>query len=180
MTMQTTPESKPMVTFVDAVKMAFRKYADFEGRSTRAEYWWRLLFISIASIVFSTIDSFVGSLRGWSSYGPFEAIFTLATLMPGLAVTARRLHDFGKTGWWQLAWYAIPLMAWITTLVLFVIAIAIAFSVVPDLDVNIWDFDSDDIGWTAGLAFLQAIVMFVIALVVTLAVVVWAIVWTVR
>ena len=110
MTTQTTPENKPMVTFVDAVKMAFRKYADFEGRSTRAEYWWWLLFTSIASIVCSIIDSFVGSLRGWSSYGPFEAIFTLATLLPGLAVAARRLHDFGKTGWWLLVWYAIPLM----------------------------------------------------------------------
>ena len=83
MTTQTTPESKPRVTFVDAVKMAFRKYADFEGRSTRAEYWWRLLFTSIAGIVCSIIDSFVGSLRGGSSYGPFEALFTLATLMPG-------------------------------------------------------------------------------------------------
>ena len=176
MTTNPTPESKPMVTFFDAVKMAFRKYAVFRGRSTRAEYWWWVLFTTLVSIGCSAIDGLLGSFDGWDSYGLFEGIFALATLLPGLAVTARRLHDIGRTGWWQLAWYAIPFVVWIATFVLFVIALAAAFSVTPGLDMTTWNFDSDDVGWPV----VAAIIMSGIALAVTLAVIVWAIVWMVR
>ena len=177
MTTNPTPESKPMVTFFDAVKMAFRRYAVFRGRSTRAEYWWWVLFTTLVSIGCSAIDGLLGSFNGWDSYGLFEGIFALATLLPGLAVTARRLHDIGRTGWWQLAWYALPIIAWIIIAGLFFIAIAIVSSISGDIDA--WDFDSKD--FVGGIAaFITAIIAFVIGLLVTLAVIVWAIVWMVR
>ena len=101
----TTSTTNPMVPPVEAVVQGFRKYADFGGRATRAEFWWWVLFIVIGSTVLSVIDS----LTGWGS--SLETLFGLATLLPTLAVTARRLHDIGKTGWWQLGWYAINLTA---------------------------------------------------------------------
>ena len=126
------------------------------------------------------VDSLIGAIEGWS-HGPLETLFTLATLLPSLAVTARRLHDIGKTGWWQLAWLVIPLVAWITSGIMFLIGIAIAFGK-TDASGG-WSFDDDDIVWeNAGqaLAFLPAAIMILAALLITLAVIVWAVVWTVR
>ena len=160
------PESKPMITFIEAVKVAFRKYADFTGRATRAEYWWWVLFSFLASIGFATIDGFIASLIGWQGSGPFQALFGLATLLPGLAVTARRLHDIGKSGWWQLAWWS-PLLAWITTAVLWAIAVALFLA------------NEGELTWEA-LVFLPAIIATIAALLVTLAVIIWLIVWMVR
>lgn len=69
---------------VDAVKACFRKYADFEGRATRSEYWWFFLAMVLGSAV-----TFVIGYRLYVS-------FSLITLMPTIAVGARRLHD---TNW---------------------------------------------------------------------------------
>lgn len=82
---------------VDAVKSVFTKYADFKGRSRRSEYWWFCLCNMIISGVLSTLAQKVG--------GPcaaLSAIYSLAVLVPSLAVLARRLHDIGKSGWWML------------------------------------------------------------------------------
>jgi uncharacterized membrane protein YhaH (DUF805 family) len=75
---------------VDAVKACFSKYADFSGRATRTEYWWFFLAILLGSAIASLI-----SLRVY-------ALFSLATLLPIIAVGARRLHDTNRSGWWQL------------------------------------------------------------------------------
>ena len=166
MAMPVTPAAKPMVTFVEAVKVAFRKYADFTGRATRAEYWWWVLFSVLAGVAFGSIDGFIASLTGWKGASPFQTIFGLATLLPSLAVTSRRLHDIGKSGWWQLAWWS-PLLAWITTGVLWAIAVGV-----------VWAREGE-IGWDV-LIFLPAIVATIASLLVTLAVVIWLIVWMVR
>ncbi|HTS07845.1 MAG TPA: DUF805 domain-containing protein [Candidatus Eisenbacteria bacterium] len=75
---------------VDAVKTCFAKYADFEGRATRSEYWWFFVAVLIASAIGSAIG-----LRAYS-------LISLVTLLPLLAVGARRLHDTNRSGWWQL------------------------------------------------------------------------------
>jgi uncharacterized membrane protein YhaH (DUF805 family) len=75
---------------VDAVKACFRKYGDFEGRATRAEYWWFFLAVLLASATASVI-----SIRLYS-------LVTLVTFLPLIAVGARRLHDVNRAGWWQL------------------------------------------------------------------------------
>jgi uncharacterized membrane protein YhaH (DUF805 family) len=75
---------------VDAVKACLAKYADFNGRATRTEYWCFFLAVLLGSAVASLI-----ALRVY-------ALFSLVTLLPMIAVGARRLHDTNRSGWWQL------------------------------------------------------------------------------
>lgn len=82
------------------------KYADFSGRAPRPEYWWYILGLVIAGVVLSIVESILG-LRGmvFGVYGPLTCLLMLATIVPSLAVGARRLHDTNRSGWWQLlAW----------------------------------------------------------------------------
>jgi len=91
------------MTFVDAVKTCFTKYADFNGRAARSEYWWYTLFIIIASVLLSNVSDTVSLLFG------------LATLLPSIAVAARRLHDTNRSGWLQLL-ALIPILGWLVLL----------------------------------------------------------------
>ena len=79
------------------------KYADFSGRAPRAEYWWYALGLIIAFIVLSIIESITG-LKGmvFGFYGPLTSLLWLATIVPGIAVGVRRLHDTNRSAWWLL------------------------------------------------------------------------------
>ena len=103
--------------FQTAVRTCFRKYADFSGRARRSEYWWFVLFLFIANAVLGLIDS---AIFGFSDpgVGLLAPLFSLATLLPSLAVGARRLHDIGRSGWWLLL-ALIPLIGFIILLVWF-------------------------------------------------------------
>ena len=86
-----------------------RQYADFSGRARRTEFWMFVLFNAIALIILTILDNLLGlsssSMGGGSIYvsgGILTAIYQLAVLIPSLAVGARRLHDTGRSGWWQL------------------------------------------------------------------------------
>ena len=79
-----------------AVKTCFAKYVDWNGRAQRSEYWWWVLFVIIVSIVLTIID--IAVLRGQL----LSSLWSLATLLPGLFVGVRRLHDLDKSGWWWL------------------------------------------------------------------------------
>lgn len=112
---------------MNEVLSVYRRYAQFEGRSGRREYWIYLLFYLVACAVLSIIDNMIfGASRsitggpGWSVSGGFQpltSIFSVISLVPGIAVTVRRLHDTGKSGWWALVGL-IPLIGWIWVLVL--------------------------------------------------------------
>lgn len=91
-------------TFVDAIKICFNKYADFNGCASRPEFWWWILFTFIATAVFGSISARLSSA------------FSLVTLLPGIAVTARRLHDTDRSGWLQLLWL-IPIVGWILLII---------------------------------------------------------------
>ncbi len=80
--------------------MPLRKYAQFRGRSRRAEYWWFTLAYVILLIVVSGID--MVALNAAPAAGPLYYLFVLATLVPSLAVGVRRLHDTNRSGWWIL------------------------------------------------------------------------------
>ena len=94
----------PRVSFVDAVKLFFTRYADFNGRSRRSEFWWASLATSIISSVLAT------------AIPNFAWIWSLVILVPGVAVSIRRLHDIGKSGWWYLINF-VPLVGQIIFLV---------------------------------------------------------------
>ena len=92
--------------FQTSVKTCFKKYADFSGRALRSEFWWFVLFSLLGGIVTTIIDVMI---LGYSieSYGPANIIFTVVLILPGIAVTARRLHDVNRSGWWQLIYFTI-------------------------------------------------------------------------
>ena len=71
-----------------------RKYAVFDGRARRREFWMFTLINVIIEIVLSIL------FRGWLSVIP--SLYSLAVFIPTIAVAARRLHDIGRSGWWQL------------------------------------------------------------------------------
>ncbi len=94
--------------FVDVLK----RYAVFTGRARRAEYWYFTLFSIIVSIVLSIISEIIGD-----SKNIIGSLYSLAVLLPGIAVGIRRLHDIGKSGWWMLINF-IPIAGWIWFIVL--------------------------------------------------------------
>jgi len=85
------------VNFSEAIKVCFRKYADFSGRASRPEFWWFVLFQVLVLLVAGMLGKFIY----------FVAVAAL--FLPGIAVGARRLHDIGKSGWFQLV-YLVPLI----------------------------------------------------------------------
>ncbi len=76
---------------------ALKKYAIFNGRSRRLEYWTFTLISGLIVAGLSVADASMGN------YPPFlSAIYGLAVLIPAIAVTVRRLHDTDRSGWWLL------------------------------------------------------------------------------
>jgi uncharacterized membrane protein YhaH (DUF805 family) len=94
-----------------------KKYADFSGRARRKEYWMFFLFYIIFAFVASILDSLLGLDFGDGMYGVIYLLYSLALLLPYLAVGVRRLHDIGKSGWWLFIAF-IPLAGAIWLIVL--------------------------------------------------------------
>ena len=103
------------MNFSDSVATCLKKYVDFNGRALRSEYWWFVVFqivvgfgIGLASGLFALSEATAKGLSG---------LFSLAMLLPSLAVAARRLHDVNRSGWWQLIAFTIigliPLLYWL-------------------------------------------------------------------
>lgn len=96
-----------------------KKYAVFTGRARRKEYWLFVLFHVIIVLVLNSIEGATGLgalQRGW---GPLVTLYSLAVLIPGLAVSVRRLHDTDRSGWWLLV-SLVPLLGVIVLLVFMV------------------------------------------------------------
>ena len=85
--------------FLDALK---NKYATFEGRARRKEYWFYVLFYVLSIIVLAIVDNATGTLNEEVGLGLLSGLFVVATFVPTLAVTVRRLHDTDRSGWWVL------------------------------------------------------------------------------
>ena len=94
-----------------------KNYAGFSGRARRKEYWMFTLFNIIFAIVAMILDNVLGIAMAEIGYGPLYGLYALAMLIPGLAVSVRRLHDVGKSGWMLLI-ALIPLIGAIWLLVL--------------------------------------------------------------
>ncbi len=79
---------------------ALKKYAVFDGRARRKEYWMFTLFYIIFFIVAMVLDVLLGTDSGDLGFISISGLYMLALLLPSWAVTVRRLHDVGKSGWW--------------------------------------------------------------------------------
>lgn len=109
------------MNMLQSIGTCFRKYAQFSGRASRSEFWWFLLFQFAGDTLFEYFDIQVFSIFGTNgeidnllegvmsflglSNGLFGTVFGVFVLIPGLAVTSRRLHDIDMSGWWQLVPY---------------------------------------------------------------------------
>ena len=81
----------------------YRKYATFTGRARRAEYWWYTLFNFIIYAVLVAVGIALSGADGTNAVlGAVIGVYVLAVFLPTIAVTCRRLHDAGLSGWWQL------------------------------------------------------------------------------
>ena len=110
--------------------MPLRRYAQFSGRARRLEFWLWSLLVLVAMIVATYLDinlglggSATGTQEGASlsfnvNLGPLGIVLLLATLIPNLAVSARRLHDIDKSGWMLLLWL-VPIVGWAILLYLY-------------------------------------------------------------
>ena len=78
------------MNFTTAVQTCLKKYVDFSGRASRSEYWYFALAYFIVMLITGMISETLSS------------ILALGVMLPSLAVATRRLHDIGKSGWWQL------------------------------------------------------------------------------
>lgn len=98
-----------MKYFLDALS----KYADFTGRARRTEFWMFTLIYIVLSIGVSLLDVMLGA-------GFLAILFALAMLVPTISITARRLHDTGRSGWWQLL-NLIPLIGGIILIIFLIL-----------------------------------------------------------
>ncbi len=81
---------------------AMKQYATFGGRAQRAEYWYFVLFYALGIILLSFVDAATGTFNKEAGIGLLSALFIFAHLIPSIAVSIRRLHDIGRSGWWYL------------------------------------------------------------------------------
>lgn len=100
------------MNFNEAVVSGFHRYFDFQTRSSRSEYWWWFLFAIIVSIGSTILDELL-----FGGMVIIDLISSLALLIPGIAVSVRRLHDVNRSGWWILSAFTVigmifPLFYW--------------------------------------------------------------------
>lgn len=117
---------KPSMSLGESLTSVFNKYATFTGRARRSEYWWFTVCYYALGFIFNIaqLGMYVQLMSGELSYNnPSYTIMLMASVviglglfLPALAVTVRRLHDIGKSGW-NLLWSLIPIVGVIIVLV---------------------------------------------------------------
>ncbi|MGN6424154.1 MAG: DUF805 domain-containing protein [Asticcacaulis sp.] len=105
------------MSFVEAIKSGFKNYVNFQGRATRSEYWWWVLFEILLTCVPGALIGLGGESDALASIGGLlYIVIGLGLLLPSLSVYIRRLHDTDHSGWWLLLGF-IPLIGGIVLLV---------------------------------------------------------------
>ena len=92
------------MTFQESIEKCLKNYANFNGRASRSEYWWFILFGVLVSLGATIIDTIIDSS---GNFVLFNSIASLALIIPQLSAGCRRLHDTGKSGWWQLLYITV-------------------------------------------------------------------------
>lgn len=136
----TTGTYNGQVSFMQAVVLFFKNYTNFVGRSTRSEYWWVILFQILVYVVWGILTAIFTSIVGVIDYtgslatgltfifSIIQGLFSLAIIVPGVALNVRRLHDTGKPWYWLLC----GLIPVVGTIVL------IVFNCQPSVGDNQW------------------------------------------
>ena len=96
------------------IKVVRDNYANFEGRARRKEYWMFVLINTIISFVLGFVDGIISGPEGWV----LGVVYTLAVMIPSIAVSVRRFHDINKSGWWVLGLSLFVVVGWIWGFVL--------------------------------------------------------------
>mgnify|MGYP002735407681 CR=1 FL=1 len=117
MPIDNVPLSQPLygASFPEAITRFFKKYAVFSGRASRSEFWYAYLFIVLVNAAIALIFSSVGDNQ--QVYATILGLWSLAILVPYLAIGSRRLHDANLSAWFLLLWLA-PFVGWIVLMVL--------------------------------------------------------------
>jgi uncharacterized membrane protein YhaH (DUF805 family) len=92
------------MSFFEAIASGLHNYLNFAGRATRAEYWYWTLPVGIINIVLGVADERLNPGTSFGALSWVAMIVFLATVLPTLAVSIRRLHDIDRNGWWILLW----------------------------------------------------------------------------
>ena len=100
----------PSVGFGEAISKGFSNYFTFSGRARRSEYWFWILFTSLVQLI-PIVGGFIA----------------LATLIPSLAVGSRRLHDIGKSGWWQLCFIILLSVLYLVVILMLIWSFVVVF-----------------------------------------------------
>lgn len=109
------------MTFGQSIKTCFSKYAVFRGRASRSEFWWFNITLTLVAIILDTVSRlFPVSSTPEMIFLGISLLIYLATLLPVLAVTVRRLHDRDFSGWWLLL-VLIPLLGWLVLFIFMVL-----------------------------------------------------------
>ena len=101
---------------LDSYKRFWMNYANFKGRSTRADYWWVCLMNILISFALGFMGGLIPDIAGIT--GLLAGVYSIAILVPALALIVRRLHDINKSGWAYLL-CLIPFVGFIIILVFF-------------------------------------------------------------
>lgn len=99
-------------------KVVFENYANFRGRARRSEYWFYCLASFIISIGLAIVEYLFNLSHLNLQYGILRGLYSLLVFIPGLAVSVRRLHDVGKSGWFLFIAF-IPIIGLIWLFILF-------------------------------------------------------------
>lgn len=109
----------------NAVRRVLSKYATFDGRASRPEFWWWTLAVFLLIVVTQFIDgALIAPMLGSPAFGedagqPLSVLVSLGLLLPNIAAGVRRLHDINKRGWWILIGL-IPLLGFLVLLYFYV------------------------------------------------------------
>ena len=100
----------------EAIILYFKNYFLFSGRSSRGAYWWPYPVFFLIGFIVGFAEAYMGIYDYENDFGPVSFIIQLLVIIPGISVTARRLHDVGRSGWWYLIAFTvvgiIPLFYW--------------------------------------------------------------------
>lgn len=112
-----TPAPAIRYNLINAFTACLIRYAKFSGRACRSEYWFWILATALVSLIPLTCDFVVSGVEAvLNDNTPFSDIYNLATLLPGLAVFVRRMHDIGRSAW-NLLWWFLPIIGWIVCII---------------------------------------------------------------